>query len=115
VTSTLPPLLEIVPPSLTRSPVAAMRVAPVPVCTIDPPTLRSEAASMRICCAFVVAPSRSKSLPCALRRPLPTMLPCAPGTGEVSGRALDCGHYLAEERPEQVLADMLAFFGQDLS
>ena len=43
------------------------------------------------------------------------MLPCAPGTGEVSGRALDCGHYLAEERPEQVLADMLAFFGQDLS
>jgi haloacetate dehalogenase len=28
----------------------------------------------------------------------------------VSGRALDCGHYLAEERPEEVLAEMLEFF-----
>ncbi len=30
---------------------------------------------------------------------------------DVSGRALDCGHYLAEERPDEVLAEMLDFFG----
>jgi haloacetate dehalogenase len=29
---------------------------------------------------------------------------------QVSGRALDCGHYLAEERPDEVLAEMRAFF-----
>lgn len=32
---------------------------------------------------------------------------------EVSGRALDGGHYLAEEQPAELLADMLAFFGDD--
>ncbi|MES2959419.1 MAG: alpha/beta hydrolase [Pseudomonadota bacterium] len=32
---------------------------------------------------------------------------------DVSGRALDCGHYIAEERPAELLADMLAFFGDD--
>ncbi|WP_417719673.1 alpha/beta fold hydrolase [Salipiger sp.] len=30
---------------------------------------------------------------------------------EVSGRALDCGHTLQEERPEEVLDELLAFFG----
>ncbi len=30
---------------------------------------------------------------------------------DVSGRALDCGHYLAEERPVEVADEMLAFFG----
>ena len=29
---------------------------------------------------------------------------------DVSGRALDCGHYVAEERPDEVLAEMLDFF-----
>lgn len=29
----------------------------------------------------------------------------------VSGRALDCGHYLPEEQPEVVVAEMHAFFG----
>ncbi|HYG79737.1 MAG TPA: alpha/beta hydrolase [Pyrinomonadaceae bacterium] len=29
--------------------------------------------------------------------------------GEVSGRALDCGHFLAEERPEEVAAELVAF------
>ena len=29
---------------------------------------------------------------------------------QATGRALDCGHYLAEEQPEAVLAEMLAFF-----
>jgi haloacetate dehalogenase len=29
---------------------------------------------------------------------------------DVSGRPLDCGHYLAEERPDEVLAEMLGFF-----
>ena len=28
----------------------------------------------------------------------------------VQGRALDCGHYLAEEQPEEVLREMLRFF-----
>ena len=27
----------------------------------------------------------------------------------VSGRALPCGHYLAEEAPEEILAELLAF------
>ena len=31
--------------------------------------------------------------------------------GDVSGHALDCGHYVAEERPDEVLAEMLGFFG----
>ena len=31
----------------------------------------------------------------------------------VSGRALDCGHYIAEEQPAELLADMLAFFGDE--
>ena len=31
--------------------------------------------------------------------------------GPVSGRALACGHYLAEEAPEATLAEMLDFFG----
>ncbi|MDS1139379.1 alpha/beta hydrolase [Pusillimonas sp. SM2304] len=30
--------------------------------------------------------------------------------GAVSGHAVDCGHYLAEEKPDEVLQDMLAFF-----
>jgi haloacetate dehalogenase len=30
--------------------------------------------------------------------------------GEVTGRALDCGHFLAEERPEEVAAELAAFF-----
>jgi len=29
---------------------------------------------------------------------------------DVSGRALECGHYLAEERPDEVLDEMLGFF-----
>jgi haloacetate dehalogenase len=29
---------------------------------------------------------------------------------DVSGRALDCGHYLAEERPEETLTELRAFF-----
>jgi haloacetate dehalogenase len=29
---------------------------------------------------------------------------------DVSGRALDCGHYLPEERPEEVTAELRAFF-----
>jgi haloacetate dehalogenase len=29
---------------------------------------------------------------------------------DVSGRALDCGHYLPEERPEEVAAELRAFF-----
>jgi haloacetate dehalogenase len=30
---------------------------------------------------------------------------------DVRGRALDCGHYLPEERPEEVVAEFEAFFG----
>jgi haloacetate dehalogenase len=29
----------------------------------------------------------------------------------ISGRALDCGHFLAEERPEETAQELLAFFG----
>jgi len=29
---------------------------------------------------------------------------------DVRGRALDCGHYLPEERPGEVLAEFEAFF-----
>jgi haloacetate dehalogenase len=32
---------------------------------------------------------------------------------DVSGAALDCGHYIAEERPAELLADMLDFLGDD--
>jgi haloacetate dehalogenase len=28
----------------------------------------------------------------------------------VEGRALDCGHFLAEEQPDEVLRDLLRFF-----
>lgn len=28
---------------------------------------------------------------------------------DVSGRSMDCGHYIAEERPDELLAEMLAF------
>jgi len=31
-------------------------------------------------------------------------------TGDLRGRALDCGHYLAEEQPEETAAELLAFF-----
>ncbi len=34
---------------------------------------------------------------------------------DVSGAALDCGHYIAEERPAQLLVEMLAFFGDNHS
>ncbi len=30
--------------------------------------------------------------------------------GPVTGRALDCGHYLPEERPEETASELLAFF-----
>ncbi|MGO1510267.1 MAG: alpha/beta fold hydrolase [Actinomycetaceae bacterium] len=30
---------------------------------------------------------------------------------DVSGRAVDCGHYLPEEAPEEILAEMREFFG----
>lgn len=30
---------------------------------------------------------------------------------QVDGRALDCGHYIAEERPAELLAEIHAFFG----
>jgi haloacetate dehalogenase len=30
--------------------------------------------------------------------------------GDVTGRALDCGHFLAEERPEETAAELLGFF-----
>lgn len=33
-------------------------------------------------------------------------------SGEVGGRALDCGHFLAEERPEETAEELLAFFGR---
>ena len=33
-------------------------------------------------------------------------------TTELRGHALDCGHFLAEERPEQTAADLLAFFAE---
>jgi len=29
----------------------------------------------------------------------------------VSGRAIDCGHYLAEEQPEETAKELLTFFG----
>jgi haloacetate dehalogenase len=29
---------------------------------------------------------------------------------DVSGRGLDCGHFLAEERPDEVADELLAFF-----
>jgi haloacetate dehalogenase len=31
--------------------------------------------------------------------------------GRVSGRALDCGHFLPEERPEETAQALAAFFG----
>ncbi len=34
---------------------------------------------------------------------------------DVTGRALDCGHYVAEERPEETLAELRAFFGSPSS
>ena len=34
---------------------------------------------------------------------------------DVSGRALDCGHYLAEERPDETAAELGAFFAATTS
>ena len=34
-------------------------------------------------------------------------------SGTVDGRALDCGHCLQEERPDEVLSELLAFLGAD--
>ena len=31
---------------------------------------------------------------------------------DVRGRALDCGHFLAEERPEEVVDELRAFLGE---
>ncbi|SIK42212.1 alpha/beta hydrolase fold protein [Mycobacteroides abscessus subsp. abscessus] len=31
---------------------------------------------------------------------------------DVDGKAIDCGHYLAEEAPDLLLPEVLAFFGQ---
>jgi haloacetate dehalogenase len=31
--------------------------------------------------------------------------------GPVTGRALDCGHFLPEDRPEETAKELLAFFG----
>ncbi|MGH8151325.1 MAG: alpha/beta fold hydrolase [Rhodanobacteraceae bacterium] len=36
----------------------------------------------------------------------------AASSSSVSGHAVDCGHYLAEEQPDLILHEMLAFFGQ---
>jgi haloacetate dehalogenase len=33
--------------------------------------------------------------------------------GMVEGRALDCGHYLAEEQPQEVLKELLRFFNDE--
>jgi haloacetate dehalogenase len=30
---------------------------------------------------------------------------------DVRGRALDCGHYLAEEAPDETVEELIAFFG----
>lgn len=32
-------------------------------------------------------------------------------SGEVTGRALDCGHFLAEERPDETAQELMTFFG----
>jgi haloacetate dehalogenase len=32
---------------------------------------------------------------------------------QMSGRALDCGHYIAEERPAELLDEIHAFFPKD--
>ena len=34
---------------------------------------------------------------------------------QASGRPIDCGHYIAEERPEELLREMLEFFGDAVS
>jgi len=32
---------------------------------------------------------------------------------DLRGRAIDCGHFLAEERPQEVLAELAAFIGSE--
>ena len=32
---------------------------------------------------------------------------------DVGGRPIDCGHYIAEERPDELLAEIDAFFKED--
>jgi haloacetate dehalogenase len=32
---------------------------------------------------------------------------------DLGGRALDCGHFLAEERPDETAAELLAFLTED--
>jgi haloacetate dehalogenase len=35
--------------------------------------------------------------------------------GDVRGRSLDCGHYLAEEAPDETYEELRTFFGSDLA
>jgi haloacetate dehalogenase len=36
-------------------------------------------------------------------------------TVEVTGKAIDCGHFLAEEKPDATTAELLAFFSDGQS
>ena len=95
-------------------------------CFHDPATIHAICEDYRAGATFDFAldeadrGSRTHRLPAAgalgrARRPRSSGTTCSPiwrdWADDVRGRAIDCGHYLAEEAPDETYAELPAFFG----
>jgi haloacetate dehalogenase len=66
-------------------------------------------AGRRVACPLLVLWGRQG----ILGRLFDVLGPWRESAARVSGRALDCGHYLPEEAPQETLAETIAFLGAD--